>query len=1263
MQLLLLLLLFLLLYTTVITTITFQAEDRRHRTPLLLACERDRTEIAHKLIKHNADLTAWDENFNTPLHIVIRRDNLAIADDILEKAKATDQLRDLLASWNWNWVAPIHDAVRAGKTEFVRKCLDEALQAEQRQQRAREKRGEDVEDKVETSIVDLPGEDDNSLLHIAATLGNLDMVRVLVEKGAKVDSTNSNLRTPLHSACAQNHSEVVEYLVQKGASLEQRDADYLTALQIAANAESFNVVIALLDRIYNVNSKEDFETVTTEGGVGASKVGGSGGGGSGMGGSGLVDSGVGGSGVGGSGVGGSEVGGSGVGGSGVGRSSIAGSVVGGSSISGGSDGDETAGQAAAAESSDLSAIAEEGSEKLLDADQIVNESTDGKSDEKVNDSAAAYVGPVVETERETGAQIDEGALAEFIEWVVTENKAKVLKLLLRYRSKLDDVMDQDIDCYMMHAARNGHTDMVGALIRWKPDVVSSTDLEGKFPLHIAAQHGRSDTVQEILKSDANVNEKTVDPEKDSRDESADENSSPTKSDGKTALHYAAANGCVKTVQALLKAGANIDSRDTQETTPLHLACDGGNFDAVKLLLFEYDADYTARDENGYNCLDFAVDNEQENVANLLLSHPNWRQLMHSSTTDKETKRRSTPMRKLIAKLPAVAQTVMDKCLTAPQGVGRKNPDFWVEFEFELIDDSFSAWDHPDFSHKAQNTDKKDGLGERRFTFRQEVGIQETSFGGHPPDGKANAGYTPGVDDVESQKLRADGAKERDPMSPLSTSAYKENGRLKSESKSYTGNSAKIVRDHPLSEMVSAGRAELLDHPLTRTLVNHKWRHLVRYFFWTWLAFYLAFVALVTGYVVVTPPPYYAKSTNGDPNSIDWFANGQERWVDELTSSTRHFFAAVGHWLILAFSVLSLFREVILMAIERQYYFRVRSMMVWTLHILTILLVIPSDPSRFGDGMRLRRDWQWQCGSVAVFLAWINLLLFLRHFSVFGIYVIMLTEIMKSFLKFVKVFLIFLLGFALVFYMLLMNQQPFHRVQHSLLKTLAMMADDLTFDALFHRQNYLGTENTEAMGEDEYFLASAFYRGITYAMFALFVVVMTTLIGNLLVGVAVYDVQKIRQRAKFHHLAIQVETVLEMQRLLPVSIWRSVMVARKRLHPYGGGCCPGVTRCCRKVDGDAEILKEATKICVNSATTDGEPYKERLSSDQFYAGATKKLDDIDRKVDSATSDQSKKDLNFQRRFDRLERKVDALLSKRNQRVKLEAASDSNREAAK
>ena len=68
-----------------------------------------------------------------------------------------------------------------------------------------------------------------------------------------------------------------------------------------------------------------------------------------------------------------------------------------------------------------------------------------------------------------------------------------------------------------------------------------------------------------------------------------------------------------------------------------------------------------------------------------------------------------------------------------------------------------------------------------------------------------------------------------------------------------------------------------------------------------------------------------------------------------------------------------------------------------------------------------QQWQWSLGTVAIFLCWINLVLFLQKFPRFGIYVVMFKDILNTFLQFAFVFFLFIVAFGLGFFTILQNQ--------------------------------------------------------------------------------------------------------------------------------------------------------------------------------------------------------------------------------------------------
>ncbi len=58
------------------------------------------------------------------------------------------------------------------------------------------------------------------------------------------------------------------------------------------------------------------------------------------------------------------------------------------------------------------------------------------------------------------------------------------------------------------------------------------------------------------------------------------------------------------------------------------------------------------------------------------------------------------------------------------------------------------------------------------------------------------------------------------------------------------------------------------------------------------------------------------------------------------------------------------------------------------------------------------------GAVAIFLAWIVLVLFVRKFPMFGIYIVMFEDIVFTFLRFSVILGLFTVAFGLAFYTML-----------------------------------------------------------------------------------------------------------------------------------------------------------------------------------------------------------------------------------------------------
>ncbi|MFP3015861.1 MAG: ankyrin repeat domain-containing protein, partial [Wolbachia sp.] len=95
----------------------------------------------------------------------------------------------------------------------------------------------------------------DSLLHLAAMIGEVNAVRYLIGKGIDVNVRNALHHTPLHLAAGIGHENVVKVLVEEGsAEIDVFDARNQTPMHYAVNNKKLEIVKLLLKLGADVNS-------------------------------------------------------------------------------------------------------------------------------------------------------------------------------------------------------------------------------------------------------------------------------------------------------------------------------------------------------------------------------------------------------------------------------------------------------------------------------------------------------------------------------------------------------------------------------------------------------------------------------------------------------------------------------------------------------------------------------------------------------------------------------------------------------------------------------------------------------------------------------------------------------------------------------------------------------------------------------------------------------------------------------------------------
>ena len=83
------------------------------------------------------------------------------------------------------------------------------------------------------SLATQRGHAGTTLLHLVAGLGEIDLVRFFLDRGADPNVTNKDGDTPLHVACLAGKPDVVSYLIKKKADLNVKGVNGQTPLMAA----------------------------------------------------------------------------------------------------------------------------------------------------------------------------------------------------------------------------------------------------------------------------------------------------------------------------------------------------------------------------------------------------------------------------------------------------------------------------------------------------------------------------------------------------------------------------------------------------------------------------------------------------------------------------------------------------------------------------------------------------------------------------------------------------------------------------------------------------------------------------------------------------------------------------------------------------------------------------------------------------------------------------------------------------------------------
>lgn len=336
----------------------------------------------------------------------------------------------------------------------------------------------------------------------------------------------------------------------------------------------------------------------------------------------------------------------------------------------------------------------------------------------------------------------------------------------------------------------------------------------------------------------------------------------------------------------------------------------------------------------------------------------------------------------------------------------------------------------------------------------------------------------------------------------------------------------------LMALVQGGQRQTLQHPVVRAFLQVKWTK-IRSLFIASIIFHAIFVLFLTAYIV-SAFVVQGRDCPTDRNHSDRKNEEQclfSKWPIELVVAVQY--SNIG--LVLLCGLKELFQ---LLQKPSDYVRNVENCIHLGLIVGVVAINLPREWNL--------EEWQQHTAAIVIVVAWAELMMHVGRFpgkfdfesptsfsfahcvTGFGIYVQMFATVATNIAKFLAAYVSLIIGFSLGFAVLYPDNRSLAKLPYSLVSTIVMMTGELDYN--------------------NYFNEVPKYPVTSHVLFLVFLLFIVIVLMNLLVGLAVSDIQGLRKSARLNRLVRQIELVARMESIIfspcfsPLSCWFRKQIA-------------------------------------------------------------------------------------------------------------------------